>query len=84
MEGASHFAVGLLIFWFAAIAFFFAFHPGGVADIGNPVDAIKWMITQFQQTQASSPATGSDINSGPAQADTGMSGTTANTATGGD
>lgn len=57
--GAAKFAVGLLLLWFAALAFFFALHPGGVASIENPVDAIKWMISQVQKTQPSTSTGGS-------------------------
>ena len=49
--GATNFAVGLLLLWLAALCFFFALHPGGVGSIKNPVDAIKWMIDQFQKSQ---------------------------------
>jgi hypothetical protein len=48
--GATNFAVGLLLLWLSALCFFFALHPGG-QGFKNPVDALKWMITEFQQTQ---------------------------------
>ena len=55
--GATNFAVGLLLLWLSALCFFFALHPGG-QGFKNPVDALKWMITEFQQTQTTT--TGSD------------------------
>lgn len=62
MDGnATSFAVGLLILWLAAVSLFFALHPGGVAGINNPVDALKWMISEFQGsvtgTASTTPAT---------------------------
>jgi hypothetical protein len=42
-------ALALLLFWVAGIAFFFAFHPGGVhlsdgSDAQNPVDVLKFLL----------------------------------------
>jgi hypothetical protein len=42
-------ALALLLFWAAGIAFFFAFHPGGVklsdgSDAQNPVDVLKVLL----------------------------------------
>jgi hypothetical protein len=42
-------ALALLLFWTAGIAFYFAFHPGGVRlstgeDAQNPVDVLKYLI----------------------------------------
>jgi excisionase family DNA binding protein len=57
MDGnASSFAIGLLILWLAGVSLFFALHPQGVAGINNPVDALKWMISEFQN--AAAPVTG--------------------------
>lgn len=52
-EGAVQFATGIVIIWFAAVCFFFALHPGGVASITSPVGALQWTIAQFQKTQPS-------------------------------
>lgn len=51
MGEPTRFAVGLILLWFAALCLFFALHPGGVSSIKNPVDAIQWMISQFNKTQ---------------------------------
>jgi hypothetical protein len=42
-------AIALLLFWVAGVAFFFAFHPGGVklsdgSDAQNPVDVLKVLL----------------------------------------
>lgn len=43
------FAVALLLFWIAGIAFFTAFHPGGITkengdSAQNPIDVIKYLL----------------------------------------
>jgi hypothetical protein len=63
MDGnASSFAIGLLILWLAGVSLFFALHPQGVAGINNPVDALKWMISEFQN--ATGGTNGSASNTG--------------------
>jgi hypothetical protein len=44
-------ALALLLFWIAGVAFFVAFHPGGVTkDNGdsaqNPVDVLKFLLAK--------------------------------------
>lgn len=66
MEGGAKLAIAILVLFIAMVAFFFAFHPGGVNNgaISNPVDILKWMFTQFDSTVAGNgsasggPATG--------------------------
>lgn len=63
MDGsATGFAVGLLLLWLAAVCLFFALHPGGVSGINNPVDALKWMISEFQGTQGGTTASTTSPN----------------------
>lgn len=57
MGEPTRFAVGLILLWFAALCLFFALHPGGVSSIKNPVDAIQWMIEQFNKTQGGTSGT---------------------------
>jgi hypothetical protein len=59
----TRFAVGLILLWFAALCLFFALHPGGVSSIKNPVDAIQWMIEQFNKTQGGTSGTESAATS---------------------
>jgi hypothetical protein len=45
------FAIALLLFWIAGLAFFTAFHPGGITkDNGdaaqNPTDVIKYLLAK--------------------------------------
>lgn len=52
--GDSHgttLAFALILFWMAGVAFFVAFHPGGVHNTDgspaqNPVDIVKWLLTK--------------------------------------
>jgi hypothetical protein len=53
------FAISLILFWLAAVAFFTAFHPGGLklADgtpAQNPADVIKYFVTVAQSGKQTS------------------------------
>jgi hypothetical protein len=42
-------AFSLVLFWLAGVAFFVAFHPGGVKNSDgtaaqNPADIVKWLL----------------------------------------
>lgn len=65
MNGAAKFALGIVFLWLGMLAFFFAFHPNGVIlngeKVSNPVQALQWLIQQFQRVSgASAPATTTD------------------------
>lgn len=47
MGDGMRLALGILIFLAAFVFFFFAFHPGGVANINNPGDMLKWLVNEF-------------------------------------
>jgi hypothetical protein len=49
MGDGTRFAIGLVIVWFAFLFFYFAFHPNGVSGVNNPVEALKWLIGEFQK-----------------------------------
>lgn len=45
-------AIAILVFWVALVFFFFAFHPGGVANaaganISNPGQMLKFLMDEF-------------------------------------
>jgi hypothetical protein len=53
MNGAAKFALGIVLLWLGMLAFYFAFHPNGVVlngeKVSNPVEALKWLIGEFQR-----------------------------------
>lgn len=62
MNGAAKFALGIVFLWLGMLAFFFAFHPNGVTldgkKVANPVEALQWLIQEFQRVSgASTPDT---------------------------
>lgn len=52
MDGSTKLALGILTVFGAMVCFYFAFHPGTLADgtVKDPNDALQWLITQFQDT----------------------------------
>ena len=61
MNGAAKMALGILFLWLSMVAFFFAFHPNGVTlngkNVSNPVEALQWLIQEFQKISGGSSAT---------------------------
>lgn len=43
-------AVAILIFFVAMLAFFFAFHPGGVQGVSDPATMLQWLMGQWSNT----------------------------------
>lgn len=58
MDDSTKLAVSILIMFGAMVCFYFAFHPGKLAEgtIKDPNDALKWLITQFQTTAGVTPS----------------------------
>jgi hypothetical protein len=59
MGDGARLAVAILILFVAMVAFFFAFHPHGVANpdgsaVNNPGDILKWMFGVFEGTTSGS------------------------------
>jgi hypothetical protein len=50
MESGTKFAIAVLAIFGSMLSFYFAFHPNGVSGVGNPSDALQWVIKQFQAT----------------------------------
>jgi hypothetical protein len=45
-------AVAILILFIAMVAFFFAFHPGGVQGVSDPATMLQWLMKQWDTTTA--------------------------------
>jgi hypothetical protein len=59
MGDGARLAIAILILFVAMVAFFFAFHPHGVANpdgtaVNNPGDILKWMFGVFEGTTGGS------------------------------
>lgn len=58
MNGAAKFALGIVFLWLSMLGFFFAFHPNGVVlngqKVSNPVEALQWLIQEFQKVSGNS------------------------------
>jgi hypothetical protein len=55
MGDGTRLAVAILILFLAMVAFFFAFHPSGVAKadgspVDNPADILQWLFDQWDTT----------------------------------
>jgi uncharacterized paraquat-inducible protein A len=59
MGDGARLALAIAMLFLAMVAFFFAFHPQGVTGVTNPVTALQWLETQFQNTAGGTSATGS-------------------------
>lgn len=47
MSDGTKLAIGILVMWVALVFFFFAFHPGGVKNVSNPGQMLKWLVDEF-------------------------------------
>lgn len=59
MGDGARLAIAILILFLAMVAFFFAFHPGGVdnGDIKNFPELLQWMFGEFDTASGSPSAT---------------------------
>jgi hypothetical protein len=58
MSDGTRLAIAILVMWIALVFFFFAFHPGGVKNVSNPGQMLKWLVDQFSNLAGgSTPAT---------------------------
>ena len=60
MGDAARLAIAILVFFLAMVAFFFAFHPGGVEGVSDPATMLQWLMKQWDTTSSDpqSQATG--------------------------
>ena len=54
MSDGTRLAMAILVMWIALVFFFFAFHPGGVKNVSNPGDMLKWLVDQFSHLSGGS------------------------------
>jgi hypothetical protein len=59
MSDGTKLAVAILVMWIALVFFFFAFHPGGVKNVSNPLEMLKWLVDEFTKLTGGSTATAS-------------------------
>jgi hypothetical protein len=59
MGDGAKFALALILFLLAFIAFFFAFHPGGVEGVSDPDTMLNWLFGEYQA--AATGNAGSDV-----------------------
>jgi len=71
MENGTRLAIAILMLFLAMVAFFFAFHPGGVENVTNADTALQWLMGEFDKSSAppSQAAASAQFNNGgtPAQ-----------------
>jgi hypothetical protein len=78
MGDGTKLAVAILVMWLSLVFFFFAFHPGGVSGVSNPIQMLKWLIDEFQkltgaQTTAQTSVTGDEALNYPGYTSTATS-----------
>ena len=60
-------AVAILVFFLAMLAFFFAFHPGGVEGVSDPATMLQWLMKQWDATSQGAPPAAEIPQSVPVQ-----------------
>lgn len=69
MGDGARLAIAILILFLAMVAFFFAFHPGGVAldgkEVKNPGDILKFMFAEFDKGAGVSSTDTGNANPAP-------------------
>lgn len=58
MGDGTRLAIAILVMFLAMVAFFFAFHPGGVEGVSDPDTMLQWLMGQYN-TAATTPGSGS-------------------------
>lgn len=56
MNDGPKLAIAILVMWIALVFFFFAFHPGGVKNVSNPGQMLKWLVDEFTKLAGGSSA----------------------------
>jgi hypothetical protein len=52
MGDGPRLAIAIMTMFLAMVAFFFAFHPGGVQGVSDPDTMLQWLMKGFTQTAA--------------------------------
>lgn len=49
MADGAKLAIAILVMWLSLVFFFFAFHPGGVKNVSNPGQMLRWLADEFSR-----------------------------------
>jgi hypothetical protein len=63
MSDGTKLAIAILVMWIALVFFFFAFHPGGVKNVSNPGQMLKWLVDQFSNLAGGNATTTASLTS---------------------
>lgn len=63
MSDGTRLAIAILVIWVAMVFFFFAFHPGGVKNVSNPGQMLKWLVDEFANLAGGNNATAASLTS---------------------
>lgn len=63
MSDGTKLAIAIAVMWVALVFFFFAFHPGGVKNVSNPGQMLKWLVDEFTRLAGGSTATTASLTS---------------------
>lgn len=60
MGDSTRLAIAILVLFLAMVAFFFAFHPGGVQGVSDPDTMLQWLMGEYTvgSAPAAAPASG--------------------------
>lgn len=61
MNDGPKLAIAILVMWIALVFFFFAFHPGGVKNVSNPGQMLKWLVDEFTKLAGGSTSTTAEL-----------------------
>lgn len=64
MANGTRLAIAILFMFLAMVAFFFAFHPGGVQGVSDPDTMLQWLMNSWQTTASGGTSTSGGGSSG--------------------
>ena len=69
MSDGAKLAIAILVMWVAMVFFFFAFHPGGVKNVSNPGQMLKWLVDEFTNLAGGSTSTTAELTASTGSTD---------------
>lgn len=63
MSDGTKLAMAILVMWLSLVFYFFAFHPGGVKNVSNPGQMLKWLVDEFTRLAGGSTSTTASLTS---------------------
>jgi hypothetical protein len=69
MSDGAKLAIAILVLWIALVFFFFAFHPGGVKNVSNPGQMLKWLVDEFGKLAGGNTVTTASLTSATSSSD---------------